>query len=98
MAGNAGLLKHAPNASGCALAIEDAIRRAGAREGLFQSLQIGEAAVPELIARWSPTRVASVRVYVLVRNPHGTDHPGQNRAHPGLNHGAKPKCSDRSAK
>jgi succinate-semialdehyde dehydrogenase/glutarate-semialdehyde dehydrogenase len=61
MAGNAGLLKHAPNASGCAVAIEDAIRGAGAPEGLFQSLLIGAAAVPERTAELiADPRVAAV--------------------------------------
>ncbi len=40
MAGNAGLLKHASNVTGCALAIEDLFRQGGAPEGLFRTLVI----------------------------------------------------------
>jgi succinate-semialdehyde dehydrogenase / glutarate-semialdehyde dehydrogenase len=40
MAGNAGLLKHASNVSGCALAIEKLFEDAGCPEGLFKTLLI----------------------------------------------------------
>ena len=49
MAGNAGLLKHASNVSGCALAIEEIIHAAGFPKGLFRSLLIGSARVGALI-------------------------------------------------
>src|SRR5580692_5294740 len=49
MAGNAGVLKHASNVPRSALAIEDVLRRAGFPEGLFQSLLIGAAEVPQVL-------------------------------------------------
>jgi succinate-semialdehyde dehydrogenase/glutarate-semialdehyde dehydrogenase len=49
MAGNVGLLKHAANVPQCALAIEDIFRRAGAAEGVFQTLLIESNQVAALI-------------------------------------------------
>ncbi len=49
MAGNAGLLKHASNVPGCALAIEEVFREAGFPEGLFRSLLVGSERVEALI-------------------------------------------------
>jgi succinate-semialdehyde dehydrogenase/glutarate-semialdehyde dehydrogenase len=49
MAGNAGLLKHASNVSGCALAIEDVFRKAGFPEYLFCTLLITSKNVKEII-------------------------------------------------
>lgn len=45
-AGNAGLLKHSPDVTGCALAIEELFAEAGAPEGLFRSLVIAAEDVP----------------------------------------------------
>lgn len=49
MAGNAGVLKHASNVVGCALAIEEIFRHAGLPEGLFRTLTIGSSAVAGVI-------------------------------------------------
>ena len=49
MAGNVGLLKHAPNVPGCALAIESALREAGIPPGVFTSLMIDTPAVEAVI-------------------------------------------------
>ena len=49
MAGNAGLLKHASNVPGCALAIEEIFREAGFPEGLFRTLLIGSSRVDGVI-------------------------------------------------
>ena len=49
MAGNAIVLKHASNVSGCALAIEQVFRDAGLPAGLFRTLLIGSNRVAEVI-------------------------------------------------
>jgi len=49
MAGNAGLLKHASNVPGCALAIEDIFREAGFPDGLFRTLLIPGSRVEGVI-------------------------------------------------
>ena len=49
MAGNAGLLKHASNVTGCALAIEDIFRKAGFPEDLFRTLKISSSKVAGVI-------------------------------------------------
>ncbi|MCF7823752.1 MAG: NAD-dependent succinate-semialdehyde dehydrogenase [Candidatus Marinimicrobia bacterium] len=50
MAGNAGLLKHASNVPGCALAIQDVFLKAGFPENLFSTLMIPASQVKEIIA------------------------------------------------
>jgi succinate-semialdehyde dehydrogenase/glutarate-semialdehyde dehydrogenase len=50
MAGNVGLLKHAPNVPQCALAIETLIRRAGFPRGSFQTLLLETEQVETVIA------------------------------------------------
>jgi succinate-semialdehyde dehydrogenase/glutarate-semialdehyde dehydrogenase len=49
MAGNAGLLKHASNVPGCALAIEQLFRNAGFPEHLFRALMVVSKRVAEII-------------------------------------------------
>jgi succinate-semialdehyde dehydrogenase/glutarate-semialdehyde dehydrogenase len=60
-AGNAGLLKHSPNVSGCAVAVEEIFTIAGLPAGLFTSLLVAEPDVPETVA-WlvGDPRVAAV--------------------------------------
>ncbi|MGE0269393.1 MAG: NAD-dependent succinate-semialdehyde dehydrogenase [Candidatus Omnitrophota bacterium] len=49
MAGNGGILKHASNVPGCALAIEEVVREAGFPENIFRSLLIGSREVAAVI-------------------------------------------------
>ena len=49
MAGNTGLLKHASNVPGCALAIEDIFRQAGFPDYIFSTLMIPSTAVEPVI-------------------------------------------------
>jgi succinate-semialdehyde dehydrogenase/glutarate-semialdehyde dehydrogenase len=50
MAGNVGLLKHAPNVPGCALAIEQIFKEAGFPEGTFSNLFLSNEQAAEVIA------------------------------------------------
>jgi succinate-semialdehyde dehydrogenase/glutarate-semialdehyde dehydrogenase len=56
VAGNVGLLKHASNVPQCALELESLVRRAGAPEGVFQTLLVGSDAVAGVL---SDPRVAA---------------------------------------
>lgn len=49
MAGNCGILKHASNVPGCALAIEDIIKESGFPKNVFQTLMIKSEAVDKVI-------------------------------------------------
>lgn len=49
MAGNAGILKHASNVSGCALAIEGIFRDAGFPENLFRTILVPSSQMEEVI-------------------------------------------------
>ena len=49
MAGNVGLLKHASNVSGCALAIEELLHAAGVPRDAFRTLLVGSARVAALV-------------------------------------------------
>ncbi len=61
MAGNAGLLKHAPNVTGAALAIEHLLAEAGLPDGVFRALVIAEDDVPATVDRIvQDDRVAAV--------------------------------------
>jgi succinate-semialdehyde dehydrogenase/glutarate-semialdehyde dehydrogenase len=61
MAGNTAVLKHSPNVTGCALAIEQVFRDAGVPEDVFRTIVVAEPDVPaittELIA---DDRIAAV--------------------------------------
>jgi len=57
MAGNVGILKHASNVPGCALAIEKLFEKADFPEGVFQTLLIGASKVEPVI---QDARVAAV--------------------------------------
>jgi succinate-semialdehyde dehydrogenase / glutarate-semialdehyde dehydrogenase len=49
MAGNAGILKHASNVSGCALAIEEVFREAGFPENLFRAILVPSSQMEDVI-------------------------------------------------
>ena len=51
MAGNAALLKHSPNTTGCAIAVQRLFAAAGAPDGLFTALVVAEPDVPAVTAR-----------------------------------------------
>jgi succinate-semialdehyde dehydrogenase / glutarate-semialdehyde dehydrogenase len=50
MAGNAGVLKHASNVCGCALAIEEVFSAAGFPRGVFRTLLVGSGAVERIVS------------------------------------------------
>jgi succinate-semialdehyde dehydrogenase / glutarate-semialdehyde dehydrogenase len=63
MAGNGGLLKHAPNVSGCALAFDAVLNDAGFPDGLFRTLLVDESTVAETTAGLlADPRIAAVTI------------------------------------
>ncbi|HVW14982.1 MAG TPA: NAD-dependent succinate-semialdehyde dehydrogenase [Mucilaginibacter sp.] len=48
-AGNCGVLKHASNVPGCALAIEEIVKQAGFPDNVFQTLMVGSAMIEKII-------------------------------------------------
>ncbi|MDO3628973.1 NAD-dependent succinate-semialdehyde dehydrogenase [Mucilaginibacter sp. BT774] len=50
MAGNTALLKHAPNVTGCSLAIQKIFDEAGALDGVFQSLIVDTQDVEQIVS------------------------------------------------
>ena len=60
-AGNAAVLKHSPNVTGCALAVQDVFEAAGFPDGLFTTLVVAEPDVPETVERLvGDDRIAAV--------------------------------------
>ncbi|MFT4921918.1 MAG: succinate-semialdehyde dehydrogenase/glutarate-semialdehyde dehydrogenase [Haloarculaceae archaeon] len=49
-AGNVGLLKHASNVPGCAVALQEVFEKAGYPEGVFQTLLVGSSDVEDVLA------------------------------------------------
>jgi len=63
MAGNGALLKHSPNTTGCAVAVQRIVTAAGAPEGLFTALVVAEADVPAVTQRLiADPRVGAVTI------------------------------------
>ena len=61
VAGNAAVLKHAPNVTGCALALQEVFLQAGAPAGLLTALLLTDARTPEVTARLiDDPRIAAV--------------------------------------
>ena len=61
LAGNTAILKHSPNVTGCALAVEQVFRDAGLPDDAFRSIVVAEADVPEVSrALIDDDRVAAV--------------------------------------
>jgi acyl-CoA reductase-like NAD-dependent aldehyde dehydrogenase len=61
VAGNGALLKHSPNVTGCALALQDLLEKAGLPTGVFTTLVVEEERVPEVTERIiADDRVAAV--------------------------------------
>ncbi len=60
-AGNVGILKHSPNVTGVALAIEQVLTEAGLPSGVFRTLVLAESEVPDTVDRLiQDDRIAAV--------------------------------------
>jgi succinate-semialdehyde dehydrogenase/glutarate-semialdehyde dehydrogenase len=63
MAGNAALLKHSPNTTGCAVAVQRIVAAAGAPAGLFGTLVVAEGDVPAVTRRLiADARIGAVTI------------------------------------
>jgi succinate-semialdehyde dehydrogenase/glutarate-semialdehyde dehydrogenase len=63
MTGNAALLKHSPDTTGSALAVQDVLMRAGVPDGLFTALVVAEPDVPVVTSRLiADPRIGAVTV------------------------------------
>ena len=91
-AGNAALLKHSPDVTGCALAIEELFADAGAPAGLFRALVVAAEDVPEVSRRVvEDPRVAAVTLT-------GSERAGSSVAAVAGGRASRRRCSSSAAR